>query len=35
VPTDCLREISLGTLSATDLKFTTHRKLIWEPHLLF
>jgi hypothetical protein len=31
VPTDCVREISSGTSSATDSKFTTHRRPIWEP----
>jgi hypothetical protein len=31
VPTDCVREISSGTSSATDAKFTTHSKPIWEP----
>jgi hypothetical protein len=31
VPTDYVRKISLGTSSATDLKFTTHRRPIWEP----
>jgi hypothetical protein len=31
VPTDYLREISLGTSSAMDMKFTTHRRPIWEP----
>jgi hypothetical protein len=30
VPTDCVREISPGTSSATDSKFTTHRRPIWE-----
>jgi hypothetical protein len=30
VPTCCVRETSSGTSSATDLKFTTHRKLTWE-----
>jgi hypothetical protein len=34
VPTDCVREISSGTSSATDSKFTTHRKPTWEPLLL-
>jgi hypothetical protein len=33
VPTDCVRETSSGTLSATDLKFPTHRKPTWEPLL--
>jgi hypothetical protein len=33
VPTDCMRETSLGTSSATDSKFTTHRKSTWEPLL--
>jgi hypothetical protein len=31
VPTDYEREISSRTSSATDLKFTTHRRPIWEP----
>jgi hypothetical protein len=31
VPTDYVREISSGTSSVTDLKFTTHRRPIWEP----
>jgi hypothetical protein len=31
VPTDYVREISSGTSSATDMKFTTHRRPIWEP----
>jgi hypothetical protein len=31
VPTDCVREISSGTSSASDSKFTTHRRPIWEP----
>jgi hypothetical protein len=31
VPTDYVREISSGTSSVTDLKFTTHRRLTWEP----
>jgi hypothetical protein len=30
VPTDYVREISSGTSSVTDLKFTTHRRPIWE-----
>jgi hypothetical protein len=30
VPTDCVHETSLGTLSAMDLKSTTHRKSNWE-----
>jgi hypothetical protein len=30
VPTDCVRETSSGTSSATDSKFTTHRKPTWE-----
>jgi hypothetical protein len=34
VPTDCAREISSGTSSTTDSKFTTHRKPTWEPLLL-
>jgi hypothetical protein len=34
VPTDCVREISSGTSSATDSKFRTHRKPIWKPLLL-
>jgi hypothetical protein len=34
VLTDCVREISSGTSSAMDSKFTTHRKPIWEPLLL-
>jgi hypothetical protein len=34
VPTDCVREISSGTSSTTDSKFTTHRKPTWEPLLL-
>jgi hypothetical protein len=33
MPTGCVRETSSGTLSATDLKFTTHRKPTWEPLL--
>jgi hypothetical protein len=33
VPTDCMREISSGTSSAMDSKFTTHRKPTWEPLL--
>jgi hypothetical protein len=33
VPTDCIRETSSGTSSATDLKFTTHCKPTWEPLL--
>jgi hypothetical protein len=33
VPTDCVRETSSGTSSATDSKFTTHRKPTWEPLL--
>jgi hypothetical protein len=32
-PTDCVREISSGTSSATDSKYTTHRKLILAPLL--
>jgi hypothetical protein len=31
VPTDCVHETSSGTSSATDSKFTTHRKPTWEP----
>jgi hypothetical protein len=31
VPIDYVREISSGTSSATNLKFTTHRRPIWEP----
>jgi hypothetical protein len=31
VPTDYVREISSGTSSVMDLKFTTHRRPIWEP----
>jgi hypothetical protein len=31
VPTDYVREISSGISSATDSKFTTHRRPIWEP----
>jgi hypothetical protein len=31
VPTDYVREISSGTSSATDLKFTIHHRPIWEP----
>jgi hypothetical protein len=31
LPTDYVREISSRTLSATDLKFTTHRRPIWVP----
>jgi hypothetical protein len=30
VPTDYVREIFSGTLSTTDLTFTTHRRPIWE-----
>jgi hypothetical protein len=33
VPTDCVRETSLGTSSATGSKFTTHHKPTWEPLL--
>jgi hypothetical protein len=33
VPTDCVRETSSGTSSATDSKFTTHHKPTWEPLL--
>jgi hypothetical protein len=29
-PTDYVREISLGTTSATDMKSTTHRRPTWE-----
>jgi hypothetical protein len=29
VPTDCVRETSSGTSSATDSKFTTHHKPTW------
>jgi hypothetical protein len=32
-PTDCVREISSGTLNTMDSKYTTHRKPIWEPLL--
>jgi hypothetical protein len=35
VPTDYVREISLGTSSATDLTFTTHHRPIWELLSLF
>jgi hypothetical protein len=31
VPTDCARDTSSGTTSATDSKFTTHRRPTWEP----
>jgi hypothetical protein len=31
MPTDCVRETSSGTSSATDSKFTTHCKPTWEP----
>jgi hypothetical protein len=31
VPKDYVREISSGTSSVTDLKFTTHRGPIWDP----
>jgi hypothetical protein len=31
VPTDYVRGISSGTLSATDFKSTTHHRPIWEP----
>jgi hypothetical protein len=31
VPTDYARETSSGTSSATDSKFTIHRKQTWEP----
>jgi hypothetical protein len=34
VPTDCVRNISSGTSSTTDSKFTTHHKPTWEPLLL-
>jgi hypothetical protein len=34
VPIDYVRETSSGTSSATDSKFTTHRKPIWESPLL-
>jgi hypothetical protein len=34
VPTDCMRKTSLWTSSATDSKFTTHRKPTWDPLLL-
>jgi hypothetical protein len=33
VPTDCVRETSLGTSSTTDSKFTIYRKPTWELHL--
>jgi hypothetical protein len=33
VPIDCMRETSSETSSATDSKFTTHRKPTWEPLL--
>jgi hypothetical protein len=33
VPTDCAHEISSGTSSATDLKYTTHCKPTWGPLL--
>jgi hypothetical protein len=33
VPTDCVRETSSDTSSATDSKFTIHRKPTWEPLL--
>jgi hypothetical protein len=33
VPTDCVRETSSGTSSATDSKFTTHHKPTWQPLL--
>jgi hypothetical protein len=33
VPTDYVHETSLGTSSTTDSKFTTRRKLTWEPLL--
>jgi hypothetical protein len=29
-----VRKISSRTFSVTDMKFTTHRRLIWEPLLL-
>jgi hypothetical protein len=35
VPTNYVREISLGTSSATDLMFTTRRRPIWELLSLF
>jgi hypothetical protein len=31
VPTDCVHETSSGTSSATDSRFTTHRRPTWEP----
>jgi hypothetical protein len=34
MPTDCVCEISSGTLSVMDSKFTTHCKPTWEPLLL-
>jgi hypothetical protein len=33
VPIDCMCEISSGTSSVMDSKFTTCRKPIWEPLL--
>jgi hypothetical protein len=33
VPTDCVRDISSGTSSATYSKSTTHREPTWEPLL--
>jgi hypothetical protein len=33
VPTDCVPETSSRTSSATDTKFTIHRKPTWEPLL--
>jgi hypothetical protein len=33
-PTDYVREISLGTSSATDMKSTTHHRPTWELPLL-
>jgi hypothetical protein len=33
MPTDCVRETSSGTSTATVSKFTTHRKLTWVPLL--
>jgi hypothetical protein len=33
VPTDCVRETSSGTSSATNSKFTIHHKPTWEPLL--
>jgi hypothetical protein len=34
VQTDCVREASSGTSTATDSMFTIHRKPAWEPLLL-